>query len=172
MAERNLILIGMPGAGKSTVGVVLAKRLGRPFVDTDLLIQTRAGRLLQQILDTEGPAAFRRLEEEVLLELETEGAVIATGGSVVYGERGMAALRRGGTVVFLDLPLPLIEERVRDMDRRGLVMEPGETLADLYRRRLPLYRRHADLTIPCGGKRVEEICREVEAALEGLLRED
>lgn len=162
----NIVLIGMPGAGKSTVGVLLAKRLGRAFIDTDLLIQSRRGLRLQQIIDAEGLESFLRTEEAVLSELQANHAVIATGGSVIYSEKGMEALRRGGTVVFLDVPFSEIEKRVKDMDSRGLAIEPGETLADLWRRRLPLYRRYADLSVHCGGGSAEKTARGIIAALE------
>ena len=155
----------MPGAGKSTVGVVLAKRMGLAFVDTDLVIQSTQGGLLQDILDREGPAGFRRLEERTLLSLDAENAVIATGGSVVYGPDGMAALSRLGTIVFLDVPLAELTHRIRDMDRRGMVIAPGESFADLYAHRLPLYRHYAELTIDCSERTVEEIATEIAARL-------
>lgn len=166
MSKKNVILIGMPGAGKSTVGVLLAKRLGLDFIDTDLLIQRRHGRRLQQIIDLEGLDRFLRLEEEVLLDLHAQGAVVATGGSAIYTESGMAALKGSGTAVFLDVPLPTLKKRIRDIDSRGLAVEPGETLVDLYRRRLPLYRYHADLQVDGSGKSAEEMAAAVAAALE------
>lgn len=170
--EGNVVLIGMPGAGKSTVGVVLAKRLGFDCIDTDLVIQTRAGRRLQQIIDEDGLDAFRRCEEEAIVSLHPRNAVIATGGSVVYSEAGMAHLRRNGTVVFLDVPLVELEKRVRDMASRGLVIEKGQTLSDLYRQRLPLYRRHAALTIDASGLSVEETAAAIQAALERRAKEN
>ena len=161
----NVVLIGMPGAGKSTVGVVLAKRLGLAFIDTDVLLQARQGRRLQALIDSGGLAAFRRLEEELLLDLEAAGTVIATGGSAVYSEAGMAALGRRGTVVFLDLPLAELTARVRDMDSRGMVIDPGQSFAELFRQRLPLYRRHAVLTIDGRNKSVEEMAAEIVSRL-------
>lgn len=163
----NVVLIGMPGAGKSTVGVVLAKRLGLAFVDVDLVIQSRSGRRLQQIIDSDGLAAFRALEEATLLDLAAgvTRSVIATGGSAVYSDSGMAALQRSGTLVFLDAPLALLEARISDMDRRGLVIDPGESFAELYARRLPLYRRWADLTITGAGKNVEALAGEIGSRL-------
>jgi shikimate kinase len=164
-SRNNVILIGMPGAGKSTVGVVLAKRLGLSFIDTDILLQARQGRRLQEIIDTDGLLAFRRLEEDLLLGLETDGAVIATGGSAIYSETAMAALKRRGTAVFLDLPLAELTRRVRDMDTRGMVIDPGQSFTDLYRQRLPLYHRHADLTVDGRGKSVEELATEIVGLL-------
>ena len=162
MARRNVVLIGMPGAGKSTVGVILAKRLGLDFVDSDLQIQSRAGRRLQEIIATDGMAALRQLEETVLLDLaRVERTVIATGGSAVYSESAMAALHAGGRTVFLDAPLPELEGRIDDMDQRGLVLDPGETFAQLFAHRLPLYRRHADLTVSVVGKTAEQVAAEV-----------
>jgi shikimate kinase len=157
MGRSNIILIGMPGAGKSTIGVVLAKRLGLRFLDTDVEIQARQGRRLQDLIDGEGLAAFREIEEQALLSLEVSDAVIATGGSAVYSEKGMASLKRRGTTVFLDLPFEVLIDRVKDMDTRGMVIDPGESFAELYRKRLPLYRRWADRRVDCRGKSVEEV---------------
>lgn len=152
----NVILIGMPGAGKSTVGVVLAKRLGFDFIDTDLLIQRRTGRHLQEIIANEGLESFKRHEEQVLLSLCTYESVISTGGSAVYSEKGMATLKNLGVIVFLDVPLADLQQRIHDMDSRGLVIDPGETLTDLYRQRRPLYMHFADLHIDTEGLNVEE----------------
>jgi len=154
----SLILIGMPGAGKSTVGVLLAKRLAMAFVDTDLLIQTRAGLTLQQIVDREGHLGLRRLEEQVLCELPEDGArVIATGGSAVYSEPAMARLKSLGRCVYLACPLEVIEQRVTDEDSRGLARHPGQGLQALYDEREPLYRRYADLIVDCGCLTPEQV---------------
>ena len=163
----NVILIGMPGAGKSTVGVVLAKRLGLGFLDVDVEMQRLDGRRLQQIIDGDGLAAFRSLEEATLLDLAgtVTGSVIATGGSAVYSDSGMAALQQGGTIVFLDVPLALLTARIDDMDRRGLVIDPGESFADLYHRRLPLYRHWAQLTVTGTGKSVEALAQAIAERL-------
>lgn len=166
MNKSNLVLIGMPGAGKSTVGVVLAKRLGFDFLDTDVLIQACRGRLLQEIIDTEGLAAFRRIEEQVLVDLEVHRTVIATGGSVVYSPAGMTALKQDGITVFLQVPLPELTRRVRDMDTRGMVIYPGESFEELYHRRQALYRRWADYTVAAGGSSVEELARRIEVLIE------
>lgn len=157
----NLILIGMPGAGKSTVGVVLAKRLGLGFVDTDLLIQMRTGKLLQETIDHEGLTAFRSLEEQALVEFNVCNAVVATGGSAVYSEAAMQHLGEIGTIVFLDVPLNELEERLHNMESRGLVIDPGSSLADLHAERLPLYRRWAEFTVNEGGNGFEQVVEDI-----------
>ena len=158
----NIILIGMPGAGKSSIGVLLAKRLGYQFVDTDLLMQGEAHCRLQQIIAHHGLAAFKELEEKVVCRLEVRRTVIATGGSVVYSEVAMRHLQQLGRVVHLDLPLETLQRRVRNMDSRGLVLEAGETFAGLYELRMPLYRRYAELTIRCGDLSQEESAAAIE----------
>lgn len=163
----NIILIGMPGAGKSSIGVLLAKRLGYQYVDTDLLMQGEAHCRLQQIIAHHGLAAFKDLEERVVCALTPQRTVVATGGSVVYSEPAMAHLRQIGRVVYLDLPLDELQRRVRNMDSRGLAIDPGETFAALYARRTPLYRSHAELTINCGGRSQEEIAATIEKSLCG-----
>lgn len=160
----NIVLIGMPGAGKSTTGVLLAKRLGYRFLDTDLLIQAEARARLQEIIVHEGLAAFRQREERVVRALDLHRTVVATGGSVIYSDQAMRHLRQLGRLVFLELPLADLEPRIRDMDSRGLVIDPGETFAQLFQHRQPLYRRHAELTIPCAGRTAEEIAASIEAA--------
>jgi shikimate kinase len=165
----NIILIGMPGAGKSSIGVLLAKRLGYHFVDTDLLIQVEARCRLQEIIVRRGLGVFKTLEEQTVCRLDPHRTVVATGGSVVYGAAAMAHLQRVGKLVFLDLPLDELQRRVRNMDSRGLVIDPGETFADLYARRLPLYRQYAGLTIPCGGLNQEEIAAAIEESLCGRV---
>jgi shikimate kinase len=146
--RRNLVLIGMPGVGKSTVGVLLAKATGRDFVDTDVWIQAREGRSLPELLARHGRAGFLAVEERQVLALAAEHAVIATGGSVVYGERAMEKLRAGGLVVHLALPLGALEARLGSLAARGVVIDPGQDLAELYRERMPLYRKWAETEIP------------------------
>lgn len=163
---RNLVLIGMAGAGKSTVGVLLAKALSRTFIDTDLIIQAAEGRRLQDILDRDGIEAFRRLEEKHILALNAQGAVIATGGSVVYSARAMAHLKANGVAVYLHLPVDALERRVTNLDSRGIVMAPGQTFADLYRERQPLYEKYADLTVDCTGQNHDAVVDRVIAALD------
>ncbi|ABI56266.1 shikimate kinase [Alkalilimnicola ehrlichii MLHE-1] len=148
--DQSLILIGMPAAGKSTVGRRLAARLQRPFIDTDAVMEARCGQSLQALMAERGVEGFRAAEARVLCDLQpAEPAVIATGGSVVYAARGMAALRRLGTVVFLDCPVAVLAHRVGDPVARGMVIAAGQSLAALHRERLPLYRRYADHTIAC-----------------------
>jgi shikimate kinase len=161
-SERNIILIGMPGVGKSTVGVLLAKATRRGFVDTDLLIQAGEGLGLQEIIDTRGLEAFCRIEQDYLLCLGARGQVIATGGSAVYSEPAMLALRDTGPVVHLELPLELLERRLADQATRGIVMAPGQTLEGLYRQRRPLYARWADLSVDCTGKTQDQVTAEVQ----------
>lgn len=158
-ASRNLVFIGMPGSGKSTVGVLVAKRLGLGFIDTDLLIQQAEGRTLQEIVDQDGYLALRKVEERVLLGLQERGGVISTGGSAVYSERAMDHLRQAGTVVFLDIPLSVVRERIGDYSLRGISRRPGQSLEALYNERFALYSRYADLTVPGQGLTQEEVCQ-------------
>lgn len=144
----NITLIGMPGAGKSTLGVVLAKKLGYRFIDTDLLIQEGTGRLLSQIIVEDGVEGFIEVENRMLAGLQCEHHIIATGGSAVYSEQGMEHLRKMGTVVFLDLSLDELKGRLHsDLLGRGVVIRKGSTLDDLYAERLPLYRKYADVVV-------------------------
>ena len=143
----NVTLIGMPGSGKSTAGVLLAKALGYQFVDTDLLLQQREGALLQDILDRRGVEAFLDLEGEVLRALDCRGAVIAPGGSCVCRPAAMERLRALGPVVYLRVPLDELERRVDNITTRGIAMAPGETLSGVFARREPLYRAYAGLTV-------------------------
>jgi len=150
----------MPAAGKSTVGVIAAKLLGLDFVDTDLLIQTKHKKSLQALIDEEGLEAFRRAEEDVLLSLHLTHCLISTGGSAVYSEAAMAHLRRGGRTLFLDVPLKLLAQRITDMEHRGLVIDPGRGIDDLFRERRPLYLKHADWVLDAAAGSAEEIARE------------
>jgi len=145
--QRNIVLIGMPGCGKSTVGVVLAKLLGRAFVDTDLCIQQQQGRTLQQIVDTDGYLELRAIEERTICGLDCRDAVVATGGSAPYSEPAMRHLKTHGTVVFLDVDLQTITRRIGDYASRGLAKRPEQSLADLFEERAVLYRRYADITL-------------------------
>ncbi len=151
----------MPGAGKSTVGVILAKLTSRDFIDTDVLIQISQGRLLQDIVDTEGYMALRRIEEVILLGLHCYNHVIATGGSAVYSHAAMEHLKSNGIVVFLDVDLSILESRIRDFDTRGLAKRPDQSLSELFEERAILYRKYADVTVDCVGLFQEEVCAQI-----------
>ena len=159
--DKNIVLIGMPGVGKSTVGVLLAKALGRYFLDSDVFIQAIRGRSLQEIIDTDGLEAFCKIEEEYVACIDLTNAVIATGGSVVYSETAMRHLIEHGVIVHLDLPIEQIEERLRNLSTRGVVIEPGQTVHSLYDQRQPFYRRYAQLTIDCTAKNHDQIVTEI-----------
>lgn len=161
----NIILIGMPGSGKSTVGVLLAKRTGKSFVDTDLLIQTETSRTLQDIVDTDGYLELRRIEEDVLLNLECRGMVIATGGSAVYSDKAMEHLQKDGTVVFLEVGLETLRKRITDYGTRGLAKRSDQSLEDLFIERCALYHEYADVTIDADGTGQEGVCERILAAL-------
>ena len=148
---KNLILIGMPGCGKSTVGVLLAKALGYDFLDTDLVIQRRTGRRLQELIDSEGLEAFLAAEDAALCSVETTHTVIATGGSAVYSPAGMAHLAEHGVVVWLRVDLPTLKARLGDFAARGIAGIGAKTLDDLYAEREPLYARYAQITVNCAG---------------------
>ncbi|WP_292364610.1 shikimate kinase [Methanoculleus sp. UBA208] len=163
--RKNIILIGMPGAGKSTVGVILAKTLGMQFIDTDILIQERAGKMLQEILDTDGPDAFKRIEEEAILSLHPDRAVIATGGSVVCSPDAMAHLKSEGVVVYLEISYEEMEKRLKNITTRGIVLLPGQSLRGMYDERVPLYEKYADLTVACSGGDLESVVGNVIEAL-------
>jgi shikimate kinase len=163
--DKNIVLIGMPGVGKSTVGVLLAKALGRYFLDTDVLIQAAQGWSLQEIIDRDGLAAFCKIEEEYVLSIDLTNAVIATGGSVVYSAKAMRHLAVHGIIVHLDLPVDGIEQRIRDLCTRGVVMERGQTIRSLYDQRQPLYRQYAHLTIDCTSKNHEQVVTKISQCL-------
>ena len=154
---RNIVLIGMPGAGKSTVGVILAKALGMNFVDADLVIQERTGLRLQAIIDRDGPAGFLKAEEEAVLSLSCRNSVIATGGSVVMSPRAMEHLISAGTVVYLKVPFEEIEKRLGNISGRGIVLFAGQSLRMMYDQRVSLYEQYADITIDCAGLDFERV---------------
>ena len=163
---KNIILIGMPGSGKSTVGVLLAKALGYSFLDVDLVIQRREGALLQEILDSRGTQAFLDAEEEAVCSVDCQRTVIAPGGSAVCRERGARHLKSLGPVVYLRVPLEELSQRIQNLDSRGIAMEPGQTLADVLASRAPLYDKYADLTVHCGGQTLAQTARQVRELLE------
>jgi shikimate kinase len=157
----NIVLIGMPGSGKSTIGVILAKMTSRGFTDTDVLIQTSKNRSLQEIVDAEGYTALRRIEEEILLRLDCRNHVIATGGSAVYSHIAMEQLKLDGVIVFIDVDMATLESRIDDFVSRGLAKRPDQTLADLFEERRPLYAKYADIILRCAGLTHEEVCARI-----------
>lgn len=160
--KNNIILIGMPGCGKSTAGVVLAKVMGYRFIDADLLIQERENRLLSEIIREEGPEGFNQIENEVNASIEADKAIIATGGSVVYGSDAMAHLREIGTVIYLRLSLEELESRLGDLAERGISMKEDQTLEGLYRERTPLYEQYAHIIIDAEGLTIRETVMKIK----------
>ncbi len=156
----NIILIGMPGAGKSTVGVVLAKKIGFKFIDSDLVIQEKYGKLLHELIEENGVEGFWKIENDVNASLDAHKSVIATGGSVIYGQGAMEHLQELGKVVYLKLPLEEVAERLGDLNARGVTLMPGQSLSDLFEERTPLYEKYAHLVIECSGKELREIVME------------
>lgn len=169
MGAGNIVLIGMPGAGKSTTGVLLAKTLNMPFIDTDLLIQQREKRLLQDIINHEGIKSFLSIEEKVLLDLEVSGHVIATGGSAVYSDAGMKHLKANGTAVYLRLAYIDIEMRIKNIKSRGIAMDKDQNLYDLYVERVCLYEKYSDITVDCTNKDMEAVVLELDEKLKNIL---
>lgn len=162
--DTNITLIGMPGVGKSTIGVIAAKILGLRFLDTDLLIQEREDRLLSEIIEEDGIEGFLKIEEEVLSSLDVRRCIIATGGSAIYGERAMAHLKSLGPVVYLKLGYGSLRKRLGNLKNRGVVLREGQTLRSLYEERIPLYERYATLTVDETGLAIEEtVAQLVEA---------
>lgn len=167
--RRNIVLIGMPGSGKSTLGVLLAKALCSPFIDTDIGIQSQTGHTLQQIIAEKGIAYFGALEESFIRSLHLTGTVIATGGSVVYSEAAMRHLRNTGKVIWLSVPLDILRKRLGNLNERGVLMKPGQTLTALFEERAPLYDFYADVAIHCDGLTHDQV---LAAILEALAEQD
>lgn len=165
MSKKNVTLIGMPGAGKSTVGVVLAKVLGYHFIDSDLVIQEQTGKLLHELLTELGDEGFLELENRVNAELTAERSVIATGGSAVYGRAAMKHLREISTVIYLKLSCESLTKRLGDLRERGVVLKPGQTLQDLMEIRTPLYERYADVTLETEDMDIREIVGAITSVL-------
>lgn len=161
----NIVLIGMPGVGKSTVGVLLAKRLGYGFVDTDILIQTRERRSLKELIQAHGADGFCRIEEGHLLALAAEAHVIATGGSAVYSQKAMAHLKAGGIAFHLDIEVGRLKRRLDDVDARGVVIAPGQSIEGLYAERRPLYLEYADATVVTDGLLPDQVVGQVLEAI-------
>ena len=173
MNDRNhkkcITLIGMPAAGKSTVGVVLAKRAGMRFIDVDLVIQEKTGKLLKDLIAEHGDEGFRRIEEQVNAELQAENAVIAPGGSVVYGPKAMAHLKELGPVVYLKLGYYAVRSRLGNLKDRGVSIKKGQTLKDLYNERVKLYEKYADIVIDEKGLNTRKVA---EAIMKAVLEDE
>ena len=161
----NIVLIGMPGSGKSTVGVLLAKMLGYDFIDSDLLIQKREGKRLFEILDDNGTDYFLELEKDVNCGISCENTVIATGGSAVYGKAAMEHFKDIGKIVYIKVPLCELEKRVNNFSTRGVVMKNGSTLKDIFEERAPLYEKYADITVELGNGSLTDSAEEIIKAL-------
>ena len=166
MNRDNIVLIGMPGVGKSTVGVVLAKALGYQFVDADLLIQDAEGKLLSELIEEHGTDGFIEIENRVNSQIQTHRSVIATGGSVIYGKEAMEHLKSIGTVVYLKQNLRVLQRRLRNLKGRGVVLKEGQTLVDLYKERTVLYEKYADITVDQYKQSIEQTLKAVRKALE------
>ena len=166
--KNNIVLIGMPGAGKSTVGVVLAKVAGHKFVDSDLVIQETTGKLLHELITEHGMEGFLEIENKINAELDITKAIIATGGSVIYGEEAMEHLKEIGLVVYLKLSLESIADRLGDLKQRGVALKEGWGLKELYEERVPLYEKYADLVIDCEQKSIREITEEIAREYEKI----
>jgi len=162
----NIILIGMPGAGKSTVGVVLAKKMGYAFLDSDLLIQEREKKLLHEIIEEKGLEIFKQIENKTNADIHAESTIIATGGSVVYCKEAMTHLKSIGSVIYLKLDYEELKKRLGDLSERGVAIRSGQTLADLYKERTPLYEKYADIAVDCSKKTIREIVLEIVQALQ------
>lgn len=159
--QSNIVLIGMPGSGKSTCGVVAAKLLLKNFFDTDLLIQNIEGALLQDIINSKGNAYFERAEEHAVMSLDIKGTVIATGGSVVYSDKAMAHLKSLGKIIYLHIDYDNMCSRISNLSTRGVLIKNGNTLKDMYFERLPLYEKWADAVIDCSNNSVEQTAEEI-----------
>ena len=161
----NITLIGMPGAGKSTVGVVLAKRMGMDFIDTDLIIQKEYNKTLAEIIDEKGIEEFKKVENDVISKLELDNTIIATGGSAVYGKEAMKHLRDISKVVYIELAEDNIEDRLGDLNERGVVLEDGETLQELYDERIPLYKKYAHIIVNADDMVLREVVKNIEKVM-------
>lgn len=166
MKKNNIVLIGMPGSGKSTIGVILAKKMAFQFLDSDLVIQERSGKRLQEIIAEEGNAAFSKLENEVNASLETDRTVIATGGSAVYWEESMKHFKEMATVVYIRTSYDELVSRIKDFKTRGIYVPEGQTFLDIYNDRVPLYEAYADVTVDSGDGPTWETVERMYSAIE------
>lgn len=166
---KNVVMIGMPGAGKSTIGVILAKELGYHFVDSDLVIQEKEGRLLREIIASEGLERFKEIENQVNYELNVTKSVVATGGSVIYGKEAMERFQKEDIVVYLKLSYKSISRRIGDPKKRGVVLKESQTLKDLYEERCPLYEKYAHITVDADNLGIGEVMHLVKDKVAALL---
>lgn len=164
-SKSNLVLIGMPGSGKSTIGVILAKRSSHDFLDTDVLIQSVEQRSLQDIMDKEGYLRLREIEARVLQSIDVQNHVISTGGSAVYSDAAMQHLKRNGTCIYLDVSVDTLRSRITDYETRGIAKRPDQSFADLFEERTQLYRKYADITIRGDGMNQDAVCDAILAKL-------
>ncbi len=163
--HHTISLIGMPGAGKSTVGVILAKRCGLGFCDTDLAIQQREGESLQEILEKQGNSGFRRIEQQVLLEVSLDDAVVSTGGSVIFSDAAMRRLKAAGPVAYLSADIATLEQRIAVNPLRGIARDDSQTYADVYAERCPLYEHYADVTVDATAGSADDVAAAIQSAL-------
>ena len=162
---KNIVLIGMPGAGKSTIGVLLAKSMLMDFCDTDLIIQKKEGKALCEIINEKGTDEFIRIEDEIIGAQKFENCVVATGGSAVYGENAMKNLGENGIIVYLKVNADELEKRICNIHTRGIAMKEGTTIAELYAERAPLYKKYADITVDCSFSTPEQCVDDISALL-------
>jgi len=166
---KNIVMIGMPGAGKSTIGVILAKELGYHFIDSDLVIQEREGRLLREIIASEGLERFKEIENQANYEIKATKSVIATGGSVIYGKEAMERFYENDIVVYLKLSYKSIAKRIGDPQKRGVVLKDNQTLEDLYEERCPLYEKYAHVIVEADDMGIGEVMHMVKDKVAGML---
>lgn len=165
---KNIVLIGMPGVGKSTIGVILAKILNYDFVDCDLIIQKKTGKLLCEIIKEKGTDGFIKMENDIIASLDLKRTVIATGGSAVYGKEAMENLKKSSTVVYLELDLNSLKKRLSDIKNRGVVIKDGQSIDELFYEREALYKKYADIIVCEDGLNVEETIEKIRFALDNL----
>lgn len=161
MTIKNIILIGMPGAGKSTIGVLLAKIIGYQFIDSDLIIQSQENKLLNEIIETEGLEGFIDIENKVNCNLKLNKTVLATGGSAIYGVKAMNYFKSIGTIIYIKLSCETLKDRIGSIKCRGVVLKNNQTFDDLYIERCPLYEKYRDITIDAENKTIEEIIEKI-----------
>ncbi|WP_136806161.1 shikimate kinase [Desulfosediminicola flagellatus] len=170
--KSNIVLIGMPGSGKSTIGIILAKLTAKNFIDTDVLIQLEENRTLQDIVDTDGHMELRKIEERVLLGVNHRDHIIATGGSAAYSDKAMRHLQKNGLIIFLNADLTCLRSRIRNYDTRGLAKRPDQSFQDLFDERFELYNRYSDISVDCSKRTQEEVCEEIVRTISTLTSSD